>query len=267
MRSTIPTGANIPAAPGNRKSSLLAAMPASTVAYLEARQVGAGINSVIAQLMSCMSSGQTPFDPRQFEQMLGTDLDKYFDFLADAGIAVTSENGKFGAGLVATVDDQGVAATRVERLLGAVRLLAMTGGVTITEEQHGDATLTVIKVDNAALIPGGEIPSVALTVAGGRLYIGLDDFVVNALDRAEVDSLAASPRLQAALAAGGVENAGFLFIDVAAIRGMAEAAIPAGDRPQYENEAKPFVEPISNFVLVNRTDGSINVANAFLYVE
>jgi hypothetical protein len=267
MRSQIPTGTNIPAAPGNKRSTLLAVMPASTVAYLEARQVGAGIDAVISQLLTCVGGSEAGFDPRQIEQILGTSLDSYFDFLSDTGIAITSEDGKFGAGLIATVDDQGVAATRVERLLSAVRLMALGGGVTITEEQHGEATLTVITVDAGSVIPDQDVPSVALTVSGGRLYIGVDDFVVDALDRAEADSLAASPRLQAALADAGTENAGLAYIDVAALRAFAESAMPAEERQQYETEAKPFIEPVSHFILVNRTDGSMNVGNAFLYVE
>jgi hypothetical protein len=267
MRSQIPTGANIPAAPGNKRSVLLSVMPPSTVAYLEARQVGAGIDAVISQLLSCVGGTQAGFDPRQIEQLLGTPLDTYFDFLSDAGIAVTSEDGRFGAGLIATVDDQGVAATRVERLLSAVRLMALGGGVTINEEQHGEATLTVITFDAGSVIPDQDIPSVALTVSGGRLYIGLDDFVVDALDRAEADSLGASPRLQAALAAAGAENAGLAYIDITALRAFAESSMPADARQQYDTEAKPFIEPVSHLVLVNRTDGSMNVANVFLYVE
>ena len=41
--------------------------------------------------------------------------------------------GKFGGGLIATVDDTNVAATRVERILSVARLMTMGGGVAVDE--------------------------------------------------------------------------------------------------------------------------------------
>jgi hypothetical protein len=126
--------------------------------------------------------------------------------------------------------------------------------------------VTVISFGDT-LIMTGPAPSISVAVTNGRLYLGLDDFVVKALDRVAQDSLAASPRLQAALAAAGAENAGVVYVDVAGLRTLGESLMPPADRAQYETEAQPFVRPITHLILVNRTDGSINVANGFLYVE
>ena len=53
---------------------------------------------------------------RSLQALIGTAPEDYFDFLQDAGLAVTSANDKVGVGFVATVDDENVARTRVERL-------------------------------------------------------------------------------------------------------------------------------------------------------
>ena len=266
MRTEIPTGGNLPPAAPNKRTNLAESLPADTIAYLELRQTGALVKAGIQQVLACAAPILGVFDISQVEQLLGTAPQDYFDFIDDAAIAVTSTGGRYGGGLIATVDDENVARTRVERLLSVVRLAGVAGGVTIEEQQHGDATITVIKVAGGPFT-GGESPSIAVAVTGGRLYLGVDDFVVAAIDRAAADSLASAPRLQAALAAAGTENAGVAYVNLAALRGLFEGMLPVETRTEYDTEVKPFVEPITHFVVVNRTEGGINVGHAFLYVE
>jgi hypothetical protein len=254
----------------NKTSTLPATMPASTVAYLEYRGIGQTIKYYITKFMECLPAEQGgQFDPRQIRQMLGTDPEDYLDFLDDVAVGVTLNDGKFGGGVVATVNDENVARARVERLLSALRLAAGmsgSGGITIEEQQHGDATITVINLGDE-IGQGEDVPPVSVTVARGRLYVGLGDFVTNSLDQAEADSLAAAPRLQAALNAAGHENAALAYVDIAALRGAVEAMAPNADRTKYETEIKPFVEPLKQFVLVGRNDDGIYESNMFLYVE
>jgi hypothetical protein len=266
-RSQIPTGANIPPAAGNKRSTLIEQMPAGALAYVEFRQVGMQIKAGVEQVLDCAATALGGFDPRAVETFLGVSLADYFDFIDDAAMAVTFANGKVGGGLIATVDDTAVATARVERLLGALRGLAVLGGgVTVEEKQHGDVTMTVITF-GGDLVISGPVPAVSIAVANGRLYIGLDDFVANAIDRTAQDSLSTSPRLQAALASAGAENAGIIYVDIAGLRAVAESFIPASERARYETEALPFIRPVTHLIVVNRTDGSISVGNAFLYVE
>jgi len=267
MRSQYPTGGNLPPAPANKRTTLAESMPAGTLAYMEMRQVGAGTKYLVGGLLSCMSStAPGGIDLSQIEQLIGTTPQDYFDFLDDAAFAVTLNDGKVGGGLVATVDDENVARARVERLLTAVRLAGgLGGGLTIEEEQHGDATVTVIRF--AGAVPGGDGPSISVTVSGGRLHLGLDDFVTAAIDRTAADSLAAAPRLQQALSGAGTENAGIVYVDIAAVRGFLESMMPADARADYDTEAKPFLEPITHLILISRNDGGINAGHGFLYVE
>ncbi len=274
MRSEFPTGADLPPAPGNRNAGLTAVMPGNTVAYVEMHQVGANIGFLIDEVLGCMpaDSDGAGFDPAQVEQILGVPLDEYFDFLVDGGIAVTLDGDKFGAGLVATVDDEAVANSRVATLLSFARLAGGMGedGITVTDVQHGTATLHVITLPAPAELfgePTAEPLSLAVTLSNGRLYLGLQDFVTTALDQQASDSLAAQPHLQAAINQVGASNTGVVFVDVDGIWSFVESQMPAESRAQYETEGKPFIDPLSDFVVVTRNDNGINDGHGFLYVE
>jgi hypothetical protein len=266
VRAEAPHVEGLPQFP-NRNSGLAATMPSDTVAYLEYRAIGQSIKYYVGKLLQCLPSDGTSFSPDQLRQMLGTAPEDYFDFLEDVAIGVTVRDDKFGGGLIATVNDETVARVRMERILSALRLAAgARGGITIEEQPHGDATITVVSLGDQ-LVPGTNIPSLAVSVAGGRVYLGLDDFVARALDQAEADSLASAPRLVSALDAAGHDNAGLVYVDLAALRGFVEKMIPAAERPRYESEVKPFVEPISKLVMVSRNEQGIYSSNVFLYVE
>jgi hypothetical protein len=269
LRSQIPTGGNLPPAAANRRSPVLEQMPAGALAYFEMRQLGALVDAGIRQVLECLPTGPgAQFDPRQIEQALGVSLTDYFDFLGDAGIALTFADGKVGGGIIATVDDNAVATTRVDRVLSVIRLMGAGGGsgVTVEERDHNGVTLTVITFQPGLVQPTPP-PSVAIAVANNKLYLGLDDFVVDALNRPAADSLASSTRLQAALAEAGAENAGIVYVDIAGLRALGESFLPAADRQRYDAEIKPFVEPLNHFVVVNRTDGGVTESDVFLYVE
>ena len=167
------------------------------------------------------------------------------------------------------MNDEAVATARMERILSALRLVAGMGGddgISIDEQEHGDATITVINLGRD-LVPGTDGHSLAVSVTRGRLYIGLDDFVTRALDQSEADSLATAPRLQDALNSAGHENAALVYVDLTALRGFAESMLPTSDRSHFDTEIKPFVEPFTQLVVVGRNDNGTYSSNVFLYVE
>jgi hypothetical protein len=270
-RSQAPTGDNVPPLPQNKPNTLAAAMPSNAIAYAEFRQVGATARSLISAVLECMSEapqGDQPFDPRTIEQFLGVAPEDYLDFVDDMGVAFTFENDLPGGGLVATVDDEAVASQRIDRLLTTLRALAAFGeddSITVEETEHSGATITVITVEST----GATRPdmSLSISVANGRLYLGLGDFVTAALDRQESDSLATSESFRSAIAAGGTDNAGVMYLDIARARAALEAAMPASELVEYEASAKPFLEPLTTFSVVNQIENGILVGHAFLYVE
>jgi len=272
VRSQYSTGDNRPPAPANVATTLTQSMPSSTVAYAEIRGAGAQIGYLVGQIMKCMPSGEagTP-DLSQLSQLLGVAPEDYFDFLQDAGVAVTLNGDKFGVGVVATVDDENVARTRVERLLAFVRLAGGSASdITVEEEQHGDATITKITLGSAGFVPGQDGPpdpvTLRLTVSGGRLYLGLDDFVTTALDQQASDSLASNPQLTAALNEVGTSNSGMFFVNVPQVLSWFEAQ-SLNEGSQVGDDQKQFLDPLGPFVVVTKNDNGINDGHGFLYVE
>lgn len=268
-RMQYPTGSNLPPVPANSRSALAEAAPADTVAYMEIHGLGGTIGWIVSQSLDCLDTSGLGFNAAQIQQMLGVEPQKLFDFVIDGAVVVTSQDGKFGGGLVATVDDENVARQRVERLLSAARILgAVGGGLTIEDQQHGDATVTIITPANQP--ENSLFHSLSVTVTGGKLYLGTGDFVARALDQSAADSLATQPRFRSSLEAGGLENAGISYFDIAALRGNIEGmagVIPAADRAHYEAEVKPFLAPFDHLMIVGTNDVGFLVGHAFLYVE
>ena len=97
--------------------------------------------------------------------------------------------------------------------------------------------------------------------------IGTHDFVIGVLDRTRDLSLAARPEYQAALAAGGVNNAGVVFVDIAAAISAYEAMIPPEMRDEYNLNRQPFLAPLSHLAMISTTDGGQQVTHVFLYVK
>lgn len=259
--------ADLPPLPANRNTDLAAMAPANSLAYAEFRDVGQSLGFAIERLLEPLASAEDGMvAPNMFNELLGTPPEDFLDFVGDVSVSVAYENETVEAGLVATVDDEVIARQRLERVLTAIRsVAAFVGGLTVEEETHGDSTITVISV--GAMLGDAAGESVSLTVSGGHLLIGVDDFVVNALDRESGQSLATRPEYQAALAAGGASNAGVMYADIAALRELAEGYMPVAERAPYDQELRPYVEPLSHLAVISTTDGSTTVSHLLVYVE
>lgn len=267
VRTERPTDVELPPLPANKSTNLAGAVSADSIFYAEFRQVGQDIGFAFERLLEpSASGGSLPVDMAMLEQFLGTAPHDFFDFVDDVAVSVAYPNNSLEAGLVATVDDEVIARQRVDRLISTLSsLAAFGGGVTVEEQRHGDATITVIGV--GSLLGGSPISSVSVTVSSGRMLLGVGDFVVNALDRTSADSLAARAEYSTAVAAGGSANAGVMYLDIAALRGVVEGMIPPPMRALYEQQQKPFVTPLSHMVVISTTEGPITVGHMFLYVE
>ena len=257
--------ADLPPLPANKTTTLAEMAPADSLAYAEFRQVGQSVGFAIERVLEPLASGEGGgLGVNMFQQLLGTPPQDFLDFVDDVAVAVGYGGDQPEAGLIAAVNDEAIARQRLERALGAIRsVAAFVGGLTVDEQTHGDATITVISLG----LLGDSLGSVSATVSGGRMLIGLDDFVVQALDRTAADSLAARPEYQSALAAGGASNAGLMFADIAALRELAEGFVPAAERAAYDLEKRPFVAPLSHLSIIHRTDGLVTVSHVLLYVE
>jgi hypothetical protein len=81
-------------------------------------------------------------------------------------------------------------------------------------------------------------------------------------------SRAAAERFRGAIAGvGGTNNAASSYLDIAALRGAIEAAMPADVRGQYEREVQPYVAPLDYLASVTRVDGSVAESKAAVVVR
>jgi hypothetical protein len=250
-RTERPASADLPPLPANRTTNLADLAPKDALVYAEVRDVlGA------------------PFDLSSLQQLLGTPPQDFFDFIVDASLSVSESNGRFDVGLIASVDDNAIASARVDKLMALLHMLTQFGGgVAFDEQQHGAATITVVTVRGPMGQPGDTAFAISLT--GGRLLIGTTDFVIGALDRTRDESLATRPEYQAALQAGGTANAGVVFGDFALLRRFVGNMFSFSPdmRAHYDENQKPFLEPLSHLAMISTTDNGLMVNHVFLYVK
>ncbi len=64
------------------------------------------------------------------------------------------------------------------------------------------------------------------------------------IDTTAGTTLAASPRYRAAIERAGSPNAGQVYVDLAGLIESSAALLPAGERARYEQEVRPFLEPL-----------------------
>jgi hypothetical protein len=267
MRMQPRAGQTLPDLPANRSTQLAAAFTTEVVGYGEVRDVGQGIRQMLSQFGDTLGDGGAPL-PVDVEQLLGTDLESFFDFIGDAAVGVEVEGERIGGGMIALLTDEDVARQRVERLTAALRMAVAFGGadvpLAIDETTHGGARLTVVRVRGDA----GDLPFASLTygVSGGRLYLGIDDFVTAALDRGTGDGLASDGRYRSALTAAGESNGGIFYLNVSRVRSLVEDQLSQRERADVA-EFWPWFERFSHVMGTAVADGDDLLTRFVLFVE
>jgi hypothetical protein len=268
MRMQPRAGQTLPDLPANRSTQLAAAFATDVVGYGEVRDVGQGIRQMFDQFGDTLGDGGAPL-PVDVEQLLGTDLESFFDFIGDAAIGVEVEGETIGAGMIALLTDEDVARQRIERLTAALRMAVAFGGadvpLAIDETTHGGARLTVVRVrgDDAGDLP---FASLAYGVSGGRLYLGIDDFVTDALDRGNGAGLASDARYRSALTAAGESNGGIFYLNVSRVRSLLEDQLSQRERTDVA-EFWPWFERFSHVMGTVVADGDDLLTRFVLFVE
>lgn len=277
--SDAPTG---PLAPENANRGLADEVPSDALYYSESGNIGEMLVAVIEPLKQAALEDPTVAEQVEtFEAALGADLEELFVWIDDGAIVLGWDGESPYGGFVLVPNDMDAAQRRLDQLASFAELgsLDPSSGVSVTEEQVGDATITTIRWEDASAEPDRVLPTppgvvVEYTVTSDRVLIGLGDtFVRRALELDAADALAAEPRYTDALSElGGVTNAGVTWIDLAGAREALEAALlpmaeamPGADA--YATEVEPWLAPLDRFVTVARLDGEVLVQRAALIVD
>ena len=258
----------LPSLPAPKVSTLATKLPGTTIAALEAHQLGTTVTTTLDQLK------QDPELADGIEQLEGAlalmgGADGVFGWMGDATVVVTRDGDEFGGGLVIETSDESRAASLVTQLRAA---LAFAGaqGITVTDAPYGDGTITTVSIDAAAF---GEMPTdgpfelpktldIDVTVQHGLLIIGAGNgFVESVVDAAPGGTLADQPRYQAAMALAGTSNSGQVYLDVAAGVSIVEDLVLPMAGPDAETEWRrdvaPFVEPLDAVAMSTTMDGDL----------
>jgi hypothetical protein len=186
-------------------------------------------------------------------------------------------------------------AAGAKRLFTQVRSLIEMGtaasGPAISDETYGDATITTVDLSALApllsaatgsgaagasgAMPGlsslGSIPAnlkLVYAVTDKVVAIGVDPaFVKSVLDARTGDSLAKDARFAALVSRAGTANAGVTWLDITAIRGLAEGALPAAERTKYETDVKPYLAPLDALVSVGTAGTDLDRSTIILSVN
>ena len=252
------------------ETDLATAFPAATQVFLETRQLGAGIQTGLSQLLESLP----PEDAAQlapFNDMLGTDVADFFDFLGDTAVGASLADNALWVGIVSDVTDEAVAGTRVERGLSLVRSLGAgaDSGISIEEEVVNGTNVTTITLPVEQVT--GEVPlpfdigdTISIAVADGRFLLGTSDFVTTSLALDAVDSLALSPGYVDALA-DDTSNSGVLYANIGDLIATIDPLLTAMV-PEW-SDVSPWVAGLDRLIAVGGTDDEVISTRMTLHVE
>ena len=255
-----------------RSTDLASKMPADTIVYLESRDLGVAIKALVEQLKPLLAQQGNDDALAQIEALLGTGLESYLDWVGDIAIGASVGASGPSVGLAATVSDETVGQKRVDSLVTLIRLISVSrdpSPVEITQEDVNGVTITTITLTDASGMTQ-RLPveaKVSVAVGDGHLYIGLGDFVTDALSRDPAESLAASPGYTKALDAVGEENAGILYADVASTLSFATLLTGSDDREMFDSQFKPYADALDFIVASLNQDETSTSASRMLFVK
>ena len=246
----------------NRVSTLASRAPGTTIVYGETHDYGKTLTDMIELYSDVPIPGE---EVQQLEQMVGVfgGVEGLVGWIGDVAFVVNDPGEGIEGGILIHPTD----ATKAENLFLTIRgFLSLGGaslGLSLTDEQHGDATITTVDFGELRRLmeQGGETftpeeleffggadahVQLSWTVTDDLVVIGLGpEFVKHVLDTEPSTSLAENDRFSSLIDRTGKENAGVAFADITAIRAAIEefAAGRAGFLDHYQGEVKPFLEP------------------------
>lgn len=266
-----PDGAATPPA---RSTSLAGRMPSTTAFYFETRDVGQTIQTAVELVMEQLGVTVPDSQVDQVEEFLGSPVEDFLLWIEDTAVSVALDGDQVTLGIAATVTDETIAAQRVERLTTAIRAASAFGAVPfeIEESDVAGALITTIELVSDPLLPLPDDlpfePSLSYGIHDGIFYLGVGDFVSDAIERGESDSLAGNGAYSTALeAAGGATNTGVMYLDLASIRAFAERMVPEAERAEYDLEYQPYLEALDRLIVTGTVRDGDNAARVLLYVE
>lgn len=257
-------------APDNHARSVARWVPGDAIFFADSANLGKALTAGIGSMQSTFGAAGMQAQLKQVEDALGGDLESFVDWIGDGGMVAGWDGDQPYAGLVLIPNDPDAARERLGRLTALAKLATgqAGSGLSITDHQVDGQTVTTFRYGSGADAMGPSNITLQYAVTDERVLIGFGDrFVTKALRLGEADSLASSERYRQAIdAVGGSANAGAMFLDLAALRKAAEAALPADARSDYD-AARPYLEPFDYVAGTTRADGEQMIGRMAIVVR
>lgn len=267
----------------NRPSALIDVAPATTIALIDVHDLGKTLTA---------AHDKAAGDPKlkgyvdQLDAALGLvgGFGATLGWIGDAGVAVTHDGTGVSGGLLISPDDAAAAKRLFDQLRSFAQLAGLGTGGAVSDETYNGATITTVDLSSLApliqqgLAGSGAASGVTIPKDLKLVYTVTDKVVVITIDpafaKAAIDasqggaSLAKDPRFSALLSAsGGDVGTGLSWLDVTAIRGIVEAALPADSRAAYEANLKPYLLPIDALLSTGKVDAGLQRGTMTLSIK
>jgi hypothetical protein len=262
----------------NRVGAIAPHVPASTIAFVDGHDYGAGLLELIDVYRNNPSTQEAFKQIDQAVAIVGG-FDTLLGWMRDASIVVTRDGATVHGGLVFTATERAAA----DRFLATVRSFAVLGGgqagITVRDESYNGATITTIDLGDLRDLAGmagmrGSMPieghlEIAYASTADVVVIGVGDaFVKSVLDAGSGSSLADVDRYKALLARVGDRNLGAGFVDITAVRELLETHAATQPRfGEYLRDYKPYLVPFDAYVQANVIDGDLDRSTGVVVVK
>jgi hypothetical protein len=260
----------LPGPDQNRPNTVADFAPPSTVVLGAANDYGATLDEVVALYANEPMLGDVM---TQIEDALGIvgGLDAAIDWMGDTGYVVAQAGDTVEGGIISVPTNADDAEAFLTTIKSLVALGGGQAGIEVREEEYAGTTITIIDLGSAedllgmagamggmplepGMTPGLPTGDIELSFAAtdGVVVIGSGpNFVKAVLDAGAGDSLGDSSRYRDLVARAGSDHTGVTFVDIAAIRTLAEGFLTEAtgvERAEYEESIKPFLEPLDALV-------------------
>ena len=254
----------------NRVSALAPRLPGSTLAVVEAHDVGKAINAAVSAARAIPEYREGLDELTKALEPVGG-LDSFTSWIGDAALVVTKNGSSYAGGLVVALPDAASASAAQAKLASLRNLatLAGSGAIKVSDAEYAGATITTLDVgDLSGLAPSGSSPSplprdllggarlaLSYTIHGGLVVLGIggDTFVKSVLDTTAGTSLADQPRYRTAVDRADGSNVAQDYLDVRAILDAVEAELPASRKADYVANVKPYLDPIQAIAVSSKS--------------
>jgi hypothetical protein len=243
----------------NRLSNVAPHLPATTVAVIDAHEVGAHVLDILDTLRKDPASAEALKQVDSIATLFGG-VQGLVGWIGDTDVVLTRDGEAVSGGIVVAPTDKAAATRLLASIKGLIALAGAQQGVATSDQAYAGTTITSIDVSGliaknlpagGQALPAGAPTSIAYAASADVVVIGVGDaFVKAVLDVKAGSSLADGTRYKGLIDRVGSRDTSSFYLDAAAVRDAVEgiaAKLPV-DLGPYRSAYRPYLLPIDGIV-------------------